>query len=197
MTVLRIRLYGDPILREKAAAITQFDTELKKFAQSLIETLHAEPAFGVAAPQVGQALRIFGVEMLFDDHHYSFSYSYDGKTPPLELLFPLIVINPIFLERSETKSTLSESCLSIPSVPIPVTRPERVKMQFQDLEGNFHTLEADGILARCLQHEYDHLEGVLITDHATPSLFQRLRAKLIRIKRDQKMEEKRTLKEHS
>lgn len=186
---LRIRLYGDSVLREKAQPITRFDAALKAFASDMIDTLHKEEGYGVAAPQVGQSVRMFVVDMR-NDYGHVFTYSYNGKTPPPDILFPLVIINPVFTAKSIKTDTLSEACMSLPDVRVPVTRPEQVTISFQDTEGNFHTLESNGMLAKCIQHEYDHLDGILIIDSASAALRERLRSKLTCIRRDQKAEEK-------
>ncbi len=186
---LRIRLYGDSVLREKAQPITHFDAALKAFANDMIDTVHAEEGYGVAAPQVGKSLRMFVVDIR-NDYGHVFTYTYDGKTPPPDILFPLVIINPVFTAKSTQTDTLSEACMSLPDVRVPVTRPEEVTISFQDTEGNFHTLETNGLFAKCIQHEYDHLDGILIIDYATAALRERLRSKLTCIRRDQKAEEK-------
>lgn len=191
---LPIRWYGDPILREKALPVADFNEDIKILARDMVATMYHEDGCGIAGPQVGAGLRIFAMDI---GSNHAFDYQYDGKKIPRNMLFPLVVINPKFLEKSEKMNTLTESCMSLPGLSSPVTRPEFVSIEFQDVDGHVHALSADGLLATCIQHEYDHLEGRLITDYAPPHLKNQLKPKLARIKRDNKVRMKSIFKSHS
>lgn len=163
---IEVHLYGDPILREKGKTITEFSNDVIDFAKSIQKYVaENDNAAGLAAQQAGRALRLFVVDVNDD---YPCEYLYDGEKVPLSDFMPLIVINPEIVETSEEDVVYTESCLSIPGIPMPVERPEGITMKFQDLEGNPHTIECDGAFARVMQHEYDHTEGVLFIDRVNP-----------------------------
>lgn len=188
---LRIRLYGDGVLRAKAEPVINFDADLKTFARLLTETMYKEDCIGLAAPQVGKSIQMFAIDVRGSRRYtLDFNYKLDGKIPPPELVFPLIIINPIFTDPNTTYDTMQEYCRSIPGIGVPVQRPLKITVQFQDVEGVSHTLEATDLFARCLLHENDHLEGKLIIDYANPNLRDRLKSKLVQIRRQQKSEEK-------
>ncbi len=147
----KIRYIGDPILRKIAEPITEFDDKLKQFAADLIEVMHVEDGIGLAAPQIGISQQILAVDAseLVEGEH------------------PRIFINPKILESSG-EWVVEEGCLSIPGVREEVVRPETIKLQFQDEHGEEFTQEFSGWLARILQHEIDHLNGILFVDRISP-----------------------------
>lgn len=146
ITMLDIVTLGDEVLREKAAKVTSFGPELRILVDAMIEAMQDEQGLGLAAPQVGVPSRIFVVDL----HQ-------DGEEPR-------IFINPDIIETSQELVSYEEGCLSIPGVYADVSRPERVKVQAQDLRGKAFVVDADGMLARVIQHENDHLNGVLFID---------------------------------
>ncbi|WP_157247473.1 peptide deformylase [Nonomuraea typhae] len=144
MTVHAIRLFGDPVLREVAEPVKEFDRELRGLVKSLTMTMRAGAGrAGLAAPQIGVPLRVV-------------VYDYDGKAGHL--------VNPR-LEPSERRITADEACLSAPGVWWPLERSYMVTARGRDMFGKSVTVRALGVLARVLQHECDHLEGVLFSDH--------------------------------
>ena len=144
MTILRIRTLGDPVLRQPARPLEDFDRSLRRLVEDMFETMYDAPGVGLAAPQVGISLRFF----VYDD----------GKTTGRRFL-----ANPEILER-EGEQTHDEGCLSIPGPYHPTTRAMRVRVRGQDLEGRPVEVEGEGLVARILQHETDHLDGVLFID---------------------------------
>lgn len=148
MAVLPIRIYPDPVLRVECPPVDRFDDELRRLASDMIETMHAAPGVGLAAPQVGVELRLAVVDLSV------------GEDP--EAL--LVLVNPELVEEEGRESEV-EGCLSIPDLTEKVERPFQVVVRAQDLEGERFEIEADDWLARAILHEMDHLDGVLFVDH--------------------------------
>lgn len=148
MSDLNIVTYGSKVLRKRAEDVTAVTPALQRLADDMLESMYAANGVGLAAPQVGESVRLFVVDVGRDD----------GKRNPLVFFNPKIV-------AATGKATAEEGCLSIPDVWAEVTRPEVITVHALDREGKPFVIEnADGLLARCIQHEYDHLEGVLFTD---------------------------------
>lgn len=146
MSVMDIRLFGDPVLRTPAAPVTDFDAELRGLVQDLTDTMIDAPGAGLAAPQLGVSLRVF-------------TYYVDGVLGHL--------INPS-LDLSEETQDGDEGCLSLPGLAFPTRRALRVVATGQDMHGEPVRLEGSELLARCVQHETDHLDGVLFIDRLDP-----------------------------
>lgn len=145
--MLDIYTLGDDVLREKCSKITKFDSALKMLSEAMIDTLDEADGVGLAGPQIGVSERIFVVHIPDED--------------------PIVFVNPEIIETSIEVSPYEEGCLSIPGVYHEVIRPSRVTVQAQDINGKAFTIKADGLLARVIQHENDHLSGVLYIDHLT------------------------------
>lgn len=180
--ILRVTKYGEPILKEKGAAITEFDAKLKQLADDMVETMREADGIGLAAQQVDKALQLFVME-LFPDMENPGSYTLDGKTPPLDLIMPLVVVNPK-LELAGDKQAYEEGCLSFPDIRGNIDRPTRLRMDFQDLDGNTHVIACDGLFARVIQHEYDHLQGVLFIDRMDPKVLRPLEPQIRRLRKE-------------
>jgi len=145
---MRIRIIGDNILREKAESVADFDDHLKTLVDDMIETMHESDGIGLAAPQVGISKRILVTDV-----------------SPVESEFgPQAFINPVILETSGD-AELEEGCLSIPGIRENVTRPEEILLKYQTVDGEDHTEKYTGWMSRVLQHEIDHLDGILFIDH--------------------------------
>jgi peptide deformylase len=138
-----IRLYGDPVLRQRAAEVEDVDGNLKQLADDMVLTMYEAPGVGLAAPQVGVQKRMF----VYD--------AGDG---------PLAVVNPT-LADGRGEWTYEEGCLSVPGLAWPIVRPKEIHLTGYDLDGNEISVEADEFLARVFQHEVDHLDGVLLVEH--------------------------------
>lgn len=143
-TMLDIYTLGDEVLRERATEVTKFTDELRILVDSMIDTLIEADGVGLAAPQIGVSERLFIT-----------------KLPDEE---PRVFVNPEIIETSNEVGPYEEGCLSIPGIYCEVIRPLSVTLQAQDLKGKAFTLKADGLLARVIQHEYDHLNGKLYID---------------------------------
>lgn len=147
MAILPIRQYPDPVLREVCEAIDEVDDELRELVADMVETMHDAPGIGLAAPQVGITRRLAVIDL-------------GGGEEESEVF---VLLNPEIVE-SQGRATDTEGCLSIQDLTEKVTRPEFVTLRAQNLDGDTYELEADGLLARAIQHELDHLDGVLFVD---------------------------------
>ncbi|MEM7271395.1 MAG: peptide deformylase [Pseudomonadota bacterium] len=152
MAALKIRLYGDPVLRRVARDVG-LDEDVSALATDMIDAMYDAYGRGLAAPQVGECLRIFVMDCGWKDG---------------ALRTPLVFINPEVTDRSADVRTVDEGCLSLPGVPVQVTRPSEVTVHWRDLEGAAHQRLFTGFEAVCVQHETDHLDGILNIDHALP-----------------------------
>lgn len=160
---LRIVHYNDPVLHKKGEKIATFDSALAQFAQEMIATMREAAGIGLAAQQVGRAVQLFVADLR--DVETKFAWELDGARPPLELFMPLVVANPVIsVERRAAKEVAEEGCLSFPNIRGDIERPVALTVKFQDERGVPHILTCDGLLARCIQHETDHLNGVLFID---------------------------------
>jgi peptide deformylase len=148
MAVLAIRIYPDPVLRVKCRAVTAFDERLRKLAADMIETMHAAPGIGLAAPQVGVEERLAVVDL---------SVGEDPKQVH-------VLVNPEVVHREGLESDV-EGCLSLPGLTDKVDRPTAVRIAARDVAGKPFEIQAEDWLARALCHEIDHLDGVLFVDH--------------------------------
>lgn len=164
--VLKIVHYNDPLLRRKGEKIGSFDDELGEFAADLIETMRDAGGIGLAAQQVGRPMKLFVADLR--ESKAKFSWKLDGARPPLELFMPMIVANPeVEPDESAEEQVAEEGCLSFPEIRGEVLRPGRITLRYQDERGLPHVLECDGLLARCVQHETDHVNGVLFIERMT------------------------------
>jgi len=160
---LQIVHYGDPVLRRKGEKVTKFDASLAKLAAEMVATMHAAGGIGLAAQQVGRALQLCVVDLRAAEA--KFAWELDGVKPPLDLFMPLTIANPaVSVARATDEFSYDEGCLSFPHIRGEVVRPDAITVKFQDEHGVPHTLLCDGLLARCVQHEVDHLNGVLFID---------------------------------
>lgn len=148
MSVLDIRLYGDPVLRRKADPVSEINDEVREFAEDLIDTMYEAEGVGLAAPQVGVSVR-----MLVADAEYNKDRS-----------SARVFINPEILE-ADGEWKYEEGCLSIPGIRADVKRPERILLRYTDLSGETHEEEMNQVWARVLQHEIDHIDGKLFIDY--------------------------------
>jgi len=153
---MKIVNYGESILEKTTQKVTEFNEDLVKFTEDMIATMKQSNGVGLAAPQVGDNRRICVVDLGVTE-----GFVYDGEKVLTDDYYPLVLINPEIKIVSEAKSVMNEGCLSFPGVTLEVKRPSIIKLTFQDIEGNNRIVECAGGLARCIQHEVDHLDGVL------------------------------------
>lgn len=149
MAIREILIAPDPRLKVKARPVDKVDGEIRRLMDDMLETMYAAPGIGLAAPQVGEAVRVIVIDV-----------ARDGE--PRQ---PLRLANPEIVWASEEQVPCEEGCLSLPEQFADVTRPAEVKVRYLDHENEIREIHATGLLAVCLQHEIDHLEGVLFVDH--------------------------------
>lgn len=159
---LKIVHYNDPILRKKGAPVTAFNAALRKLAAEMTEAMHAAEGIGLAAQQVGHAIQLCVIDLR--PAEAKFRWSYDGARLPLELFMPLAVVNPEVQAVPEPETVYEEGCLSFPQIRGDIYRPDEITVKFKDVTGHAHVLQCDGLLSRCVQHEVDHINGVLFID---------------------------------
>jgi peptide deformylase len=159
MALLPILRFPDPRLKKIAAPVTRFDDSLRRLAADMAETMYEAPGIGLAATQVDVHKRMVVIDVSEDRNDLR------------------VFVNPAILACAGLQVG-EEGCLSVPGIYDKVERAERVRVRFQDLEGGEHTLEADGLLAVCIQHEIDHLDGKVFVDHLSQLKQTRIRSKL-------------------
>ena len=148
MAAYQIRIFGDPVLTQRAAEVTDIDGSLARLVDDMVETMHEAHGLGLAAPQVGVQKRLFVYQ--------------------LEDREPLAIVNPT-IEESRGEWEYEEGCLSIPGLYFPIVRPKEIHLTGWDLDGNEISIDADELEARCFQHELDHLDGRLLISMLDPS----------------------------
>jgi peptide deformylase len=168
MAIREIIEVPDLRLKQISAPVTQFDVDLRTLVADMFETMYDAPGIGLAAVQVGVPLRVLVIDLQPDDPDAEpVPCDHDGHhhhhTPTKRE--PRVFINPELLAPSEERTIYNEGCLSVPEMYAEVVRPARVRARWQDLDGAVHEEELDGLMATCLQHEIDHLEGILFIDH--------------------------------
>lgn len=160
---LRIVQYNESVLRRKGVKIDSFDAALRELAEEMIATMHAAAGIGLAAQQIGRAIQLCVVDLR--DADAVFNWELDGAKPPLDLFMPLTLVNPEVTVVKETPDTVyEEGCLSFPEIRGDIDRPDAIALKFHDEKGVPHSLTCDGLFSRCIQHEVDHLNGVLFID---------------------------------
>ena len=165
--MLAITKLGHPVLRAKAEPVAAVDSALRRLADDMLETMYAHDGCGLAANQVGVARRIIVIDTREAKKRPSV-LRIGGKSRPVHKHMPMVLVNPQ-IETLGERLACSEACLSIPGVHGEVTRPAVVRVQAEDLDGNTVDFEAEGLLSRALQHEVDHLDGILFIDRLDPA----------------------------
>ncbi len=168
MAVRELRIYPDPVLRQRCHVVEAFDDELARFLDDLAESMYTHRGVGLAAPQVGEPIRVVAVDVAQRE-----------DTPVL-----IELVNPEIVEASEEVCEYEEGCLSFPGEAELVTRPAQVTVQARDREGNPFEIVAEGLLATAIQHEIDHLDGIVFIDHIS-----RLKRNLIERRMKKKAQE--------
>ncbi len=165
--ILPIYVYGAPILTQRTTEVTENTEELQQLIDNMIETMRGASGIGLAAPQIGRSERLFVVDlspMMEDDEEL--------------MIDPMVFINPEIYEESEEDEEYEEGCLSIPDIREFVVRPEGIRVTFLDRNFVLRDIEANGLLARVIQHEFDHLDGILFLDHLSAFKKRLLKRKL-------------------
>lgn len=165
-----ITVFGDPVLRKKAEPITKDFPNLKEFVANMFDTMYNSDGVGLAAPQVGQPIRIFVIDSTHNE---------EDEPEGIVKAF----INPEILEKSGDEWVMNEGCLSLPEIREDVLRPETIRIKYLDEDFKEHTDIFSGFTSRVIQHEYDHLEGVMFVDYLNPLKKRILKSKLTAISR--------------
>jgi peptide deformylase len=149
MSIKPLIILPDPVLRQLSKPVERVDAPLRKLADDMLETMYDAPGIGLAAIQIGEPLRMLVIDL-----------AKEGEPPA-----PHVFVNPEILESVDARSVYEEGCLSIPDYYAEVERPAAVRVKYLDREGKEQEIMAEGLMATCLQHEIDHLNGVLFIDH--------------------------------
>lgn len=165
MALLTILNYPDPRLHTVAKPVTTFDTNLKRLVQDMKETMYAAPGIGLAATQVNHHVQLIVIDTSKEQNDL------------------LVLINPKILSQSGTQ-TYEEGCLSVPGIYETVSRAEQIKVEAYDVDGKKFTLDADGLLSVCIQHEMDHLKGKVFVEYLSPLKRNRIKTKMLKHSRE-------------
>ena len=165
-----VTVFGDPVLRKKAEPVTADFKDLKGFIENMFETMYNSDGVGLAAPQVGESIRVFILDTTSDDED-------DDEPAGIKRAF----INPEIIDKYGEEWSMNEGCLSVPEIMEEVFRPESVMVKYQDEKFGTHEELFNGFTARVIQHEYDHLEGILFVDYLNPLKKRMLKSKLTAI----------------
>ena len=166
MTLLSILRYPDKRLNKIAQPVTVFDARLKKLVADMAETMYEAPGVGLAASQVDEHIRLVVIDV--SDHQKQLQ----------------VFINPEIIWASEEKTVYDEGCLSVPGIYDGVERPAQVKVRAQDVDGQLFEIQADGLLAVCIQHELDHLEGIVVVEYLSPLKRNRIKTRMLKEERE-------------
>ncbi len=169
MSILPITVCGDKILRKKAARVTEIDDKIVALIADMFETMRNANGIGLAANQVGVNRQIFIVDI--------------SPVEGYEKYKPIAMINPKIISKSDETSSFEEGCLSIPDLRSDIIRPKGISISYYDVNMREHTIEADELLARVIQHEYDHLQGVLFIDYLDEESKKRYKRHLDKIRK--------------
>ena len=164
MAVREIIILPDPRLRQISDPVAAVDADVRQLAEDMLETMYAAPGIGLAAIQIGVPKRVITLDLAKKD----------------EPKAPQVFINAEVVSASDERATYEEGCLSIPDYYDEVERPAEVKVRYTDLDGNVQEIEANGLLATCLQHEIDHINGVLFIDYLSKLKRDRLTKKFVK-----------------
>ncbi|PYJ94337.1 MAG: peptide deformylase [Verrucomicrobia bacterium] len=180
--ILSILQYGDPILRAKGKRIEKIDDRIRELAVNMIETMHAVHGVGLAAQQIGEALQLTVLDVSqVEDRPSTMKLNGQNVDPVAEM--PLVLINPEIELRGETEVGV-EGCLSFPEISGDIERPKSVVARAQTLEGDNVEIEASGLLSRVIQHEFDHLYGILFIDRMNSAAKAALSSRLRRMQEE-------------
>lgn len=163
MALLNVLVYPDSRLRHVAEAVTEFDDKLKKLSEDMAETMYDAPGIGLAAIQVNVKKRIIVVDISEEQNDL------------------MTLVNPVIIEK-DGEQVFNEGCLSVPEYYAEVARAEHIVIETQNIDGKKQTIEADGILAVCIQHEIDHLDGKVFVDYLSLAKRERVRKKMLKRK---------------
>ncbi len=159
-TKIPIVTYPDPVLALKAKPVTVFDKKLEELVKNMLFTMYHAPGIGLAAPQVGESIRLFVMDVDYDRETVTTA---KGEETRLSNFQPMVFINPV-ITGSEGTIVYEEGCLSLPGIYEEVKRHQNIRVNYQNLKGEMQEMDADDLLSICIQHENDHLEGVVFIE---------------------------------
>lgn len=174
-----IRMYGDPVLREEGRPVACVDEEMRQLARDMIHSMYTAQGIGLAAQQIGETRMICVVDVPPEA-----DLDEDGERANPDVPMPMVLINPELTGHSDEQDTAEEGCLSFPEFGIQVTRSSEVDVTYLDAEGREQAHHLKGLIARAVQHEIDHLHGILFIDHASHVKKIALKGRLKRLRRD-------------
>jgi peptide deformylase len=180
---LEIKKYGDPILRMKGKQIETVDERIRALAENMLETMHAANGVGLAAQQVGEALQMTVLDVSQVEDRPSTLTLNGAAVDDLTAAMPLVLLNPV-LRLGKEKDSGTEGCLSFPDITAEIERALSVELEAETLEGEKIRIEASGLLSRALQHEADHLNGILFIDRMSSAAKASLASKLKRLQKE-------------
>ncbi len=178
MPLLPIIEVPDPLLRTKSAPVERLDDDLKRLVRNMFETMYEAPGIGLAAVQVAVPRRLLIIDLQEPEAVP------EGEEPGPPVKRPHVFINPEIVHRSDARKSYNEGCLSIPDQYAEVERPDIVRARWTDEEGRSHEGEFDGLMSVCLQHEVDHLNGVLFIDHLSRLKREMIVKKVIKARKE-------------
>ena len=177
---LQIFTYPAPVLKKVAEPVTEFNDELKKLCKDMLFTMYNAPGIGLAAPQVGKSIRLFVMDIDFDREEVTKA---DGSSEfKLSNFNPRIFINPV-IKNKNGEILYEEGCLSVPGIYEEVKRAETITVDYQDMDGNNHSIDADELLSICIQHENDHLDGIVFLERLSMLKQNLLKKKFLKQKK--------------
>ncbi len=174
MTLRPILIHPDPRLKKVAEAVPDISDEMRVLAEDMLATMYAAPGIGLAAPQIGLSQRVIVMDCIKEG---------EGKPEPV------VMVNPKVILESDERNVYEEGCLSLPEMYADVERPREVKVSWLGLDGEVHERDFDGLWATCVQHEIDHLDGVLFIDYLRPLKRQMITRKMVKLKRERARED--------
>jgi peptide deformylase len=187
MAIREIIEIPDPILKQASTPVEKFDAELKTLVADMFETMYDAPGIGLAAIQVGVPLRVLVIDLQPEDEdaepEVCTAHGGEHHTHRPHKREPQVFINPVLSDPSDDLSVYNEGCLSVPEIYADVERPARIQAKWQDLDGKSHEALMTGMIATVLQHEMDHLEGILFIDHLSRLKRQMAVKKLEKLRR--------------
>ena len=178
--LLQIKTYPAPVLKKVALPVTEFNEELKKLCIDMLYTMYKAPGIGLAAPQVGHSIRLFVMDIDYDREEIT--KADDSVEYNLSNFNPMIFINPI-IKDPKGETIYEEGCLSVPGIYEEVKRFETITVDYQDVDGNHHSINADELLSICIQHENDHLEGIVFLERLSMLKQNLLKKKFLKQKK--------------
>lgn len=179
MAEFTIRPFGDPILRAPGEPVREFGPPLRTLGEAMLRAMKTAKGIGLAAPQVGLSLQLFVMDIRDEEQVPML----DGKAVPTKEIMPMLLANATLVIPPGEPEAYTEGCLSFPGITGEVERVERAIVRYRDAEGAPHVLECAGLLARCVQHEFDHCQGVLFIDRLTRPNLRLVAAKVRKLQR--------------